>query len=107
MSMTEDTESGEVNPFEAIGEAAGAAFQQALADGANPADAFTAAAAAATEMADVLGIATEISGPVIEAAQGAFDSAMAYRSSPQDAFDAAGEALREAVGEDGDHGGRP
>ena len=25
MSMTEDTESGEANPFEAIGEAAGAA----------------------------------------------------------------------------------
>lgn len=51
-----------------------------------------------------LGIATEISGPVIEAAKGAFDSAMAYGSSPQDAFDAAGDALREAVGEAVDHG---
>ena len=99
MSMTEDTESGEVTPFEAIGEAAGAAFQQALSDGANPADAFTAAAAAATEMADVLGITPEIAGPVIEAAKGAFDSAIDDGVSPAAAFRAAGDAAGEIYGD--------
>ena len=55
-----------------LGEAAGAAFMEALAEGASPEAAFTAAAAAATQAADGLGISPEISGPVIEAAQGAF-----------------------------------
>ena len=48
MSMTEETTDGEVNPLEAVGEAAGAAFMEALAEGASPEDAFMAAAAAAT-----------------------------------------------------------
>ena len=93
MSMAEETTDGEVNPLEAVGEAAGAAFMEALADGASPEDAFTAAAAAATQAANDLGISPEISGPVIEAAQTAFEAAIADGATPGEAFETAGDAV--------------
>ena len=57
MSMTDETADGGINPLAAVGDAAGAAFTEALADGASSEDAFTAAAAAATQTAADLGIA--------------------------------------------------
>ena len=51
-----------VNPLEAIGEAASAAFEAALADGATAEDAFTAAAEAAAATAGELGMSEEILG---------------------------------------------
>ena len=60
MSIPEDIGDAEVNPFEAIGEAAGAAFHEALEGGAEPAAAFAAAADAVTTAANELGISPEI-----------------------------------------------
>ena len=99
MSMADETTDGEINPLEAVGEAAGAAFQEALADGATPEDAFTTAAAVATQAANDLGISPEISGPVTEAAQSAFDATIADGATPEDAFETAGDAAGETYGE--------
>ena len=87
-----------VNPLEAIGEAAGAAFGEALADGATAEDAFAAAADAVSTTASDLGMSEEISGSVIASAQEAFDTAIADGASPEDAFEAAGDGAREAYG---------
>jgi hypothetical protein len=94
----EGGDSRDVNPLEAIGEAAGAAFGEALADGATAEDAFTSATDAASATASDLGMSEEISGPVIASAQEAFDAAIADGASPEDAFEAAGDGAREAYG---------
>ena len=91
-----------VNPLEAIGEAAGAAFGEALADGATAEDAFTSATDAASATASDYGFSAEQIDPVMTTAQEAFDAATADGASPEDAFEAAGDAVREAVGEGGD-----
>lgn len=86
-----------VSPMDSIGDAAGAAFQQALAGGADPAAAFEAAGAAAQGAAEGLGIPMEVFGPVMGAASDAFQGAMEGGMDPGAAFEAAGNAAEGAV----------
>ncbi|MBL41454.1 MAG: hypothetical protein CMM49_02205 [Rhodospirillaceae bacterium] len=86
-----------VNPMDSIGDAAGAAFEQALAGGADPAAAFEAAGAAAQGAAEGLGIPMEVFGPVMGAAADAFQGSIAGGADPAAAFEAAGNAAEGAV----------
>ena len=86
------------NPMDAIGDVAGAAFQQALAGGADPAAAFEAAGAAAQGAAEGMGIPMEVFGPVMGAAADAFQGSMeANPADPGAAFEAAGNAAEGSV----------
>lgn len=94
MTMPQDFTS----PMDSIGDAAGAAFQQALDGGMDPAAAMEAAGAAAQGAAEGLGIPMEVFGPVMGEAMDAFSGAMeANPGDPGAAFEAAGNAAEGAV----------
>ena len=78
-----------VNPLEAIGEAAGAAFGEALADGATAEDAFTAAADAASTAASDLGMSEEIVSALVTTSLEDFSAAIEAGTDALEAFDGA------------------
>ena len=71
-----------VNPMDSIGDAAGAAFEQAIAGGADPAAAFEAAGNAAEG-------AVDHAAHIEAAGEQAFTEAMADGAAPMEAFEAA------------------